>query len=81
MPQWLAGRPGAPRGPVQDGAREGVTGQRAQVRDTGEDRRVSRPAKDTGGVDNRVGQAQMRGGHRAQGMITGQYPARHLGID
>ena len=72
---WPAA-PGAPGCPVQDGAGEGVTGQRAQVRDTGDDRQVSRPAEDTGGVNNRIGQAQMRGGHRGQGMITGQHPAR-----
>ena len=45
VPQRRPGRPGALRSPVQDGAGEGVTGQRAQVRDTGDDRRVSRPGR------------------------------------
>ena len=69
------GRPGALGRPVQHGAGERVAGQRPQVRDAGDERRVCRPGQHAGRVDDRVGQAQVRGGHRAERVVAGQHPA------
>ena len=76
VPQRRPGRPGPFGRPVQDGAGQGVSGQRPQVRDPGDNLRVRRPGQHAGGVDDRIGQAEMRGGHGAERMVAGQHPAR-----
>ena len=74
--QRLAGRPGAARGPVENGVGEGVPGQRAEIRDPGDEIGADRPGQDAGRVDDGIGQAEVRGGHGAERMVAGQDAGR-----
>ena len=64
-------RAGTLGGPGEHGVRDRVAGEHAQVGDLFRQRRVGGPAEDGGDVDDGIGQAEVRGGDRAERVGAG----------